>query len=411
MKKIFNLLINGLLSMVLLSSCANSNSSLTSKNKTPVSSENVISNSSSSNDKITSSSSIVVDKVVSISLNYNDNIKYDYFLNEELDLENVTINVIYESKETKIINVTKDMIKLMDISINQETNMNSVGYKMVIISYEGQEVSYLIHVIDKDAPFDKIDPVVKFNFEAGAVFYLGTDIVPTVDILPNDIDYTITYSSEISGYNSEEYPTKPGTYSMVVKYDGNERYNSINVWRYFYLKGEKETPEITFNYTGGTTFIIGSDLKPTANVSEGAKYTITYSSETTGYNSEEYPVEPGTYALVITVEEDENFYYAKQWLWFRLVSNEKQNAIVTFSYNPGAVFSLSLTDRPMVTISEGADYTIHFSCEAKQLKGETYIFNTFEELEPGYNYSLVVSIKENNLFNADEKWCWFKLVE
>lgn len=243
MKKIFNLLINGLLSMVLLSSCANSNSSLTSKNKTPVSSESVISNSSSSNDKITSSSSIVVDKVVSISLNYNDNIKYDYFLNEELDLENVTINVIYESKETKIINVTKDMIKLMDISINQETNMNSVGYKMVIISYEGQEVSYLIHVIDKDAPFDKIDPAVKFNFEAGAVF------------------------------------------------------------------------------------------------------------------------------------------------------------------------SLSSTDRPMVTISEGADYTTHFSCEAKQLKGETYIFNTFEELEPGYNYSLVVSIKENDLFNADEKWCWFKLVE
>ena len=358
--------------------------------------------SSTSSKNFSGSTNIGVNEVINISLNYVENIKYEYFLGEELDLSNVSINVLYEDGKVETINVTKDMIKLMDSSINQETTMNSQGYKMVVINYKNLETSYLIHVIDNNAPIDKTDPLVVFNFEAGAKFKIGSTEVPTVSVLPNDLDYEITYSSEESGYNSKEYPTIPGTYSLVVSFEGNDLYNSINTWRWFVLVGEKETATITFNYSGGDTFVIGASERPTVTVSEGADYEITYSSEESGYNSEEYPSTPGTYALVVTVNENELFAADKKWLWFRLVSNEKSVPEIVFNYNAGKTFYLSSLERPTVTVSEGADYVITYS-------SDTTGYNSTQFPTEAGVYSLVVTVNENDLFNADKKWRWFRL--
>ena len=71
--------------------------------------------------------------------------------------------------------------------------------------------------------------------------------------------------------------------------------------------------------------MIGSSDRPTVTVSEGADYVITYESES-GYNSTEFPTEPGAYSLVVTVNENEVYKASKQWLWFRLVENGEVTA-------------------------------------------------------------------------------------
>ena len=53
-------------------------------------------------------------------------------------------------------------------------------------------------------------------------------------------------------------------------------------------------------------YYIGGAERPTVTVSEGADYVITYESES-GYNSTEFPTEPGTYSLVVTVNENDLF--------------------------------------------------------------------------------------------------------
>jgi len=416
MKKILKSILINIFGLTLISGCNNSSTSTNTSTQNNTNSIKTSSIHSVSEQSSSKSDSSIIDndkkEIININLNYSENIKYEYFIGEKLDLTNVTINVTYLSGNSQTIDVEENMVTLLDASVNLETDMNSAGYKMVIITYGGYEVSYLIEVIDKDAPIDKITPIIIFDFDAGTEFIIGSDIVPGVSLYPSDLDYEITYSSDLTGYNSEEYPTVAGTYSMVVSIEGNEEYNSKIAWRWFTLVAnnddnnpiEKQTPTITFNYTGGTTFVIGSDKRPTVTVSEGADYEITYSSDSTGYNSSEYPTEPGTYSLVVTVNENDLYTYKKVWLWFKLVSQDKEVPKVTFNYNAGDTFSLSSDERPTVTVSEGADYEITYSSETTGYNSTEY------PTEPG-DYSLVVTISENEQYNSSIVWLYFKLVQ
>lgn len=302
-----------------------SSSKISSDNKSSIitssSSSNIASNTSSST--ITSSSQDEV-TVSNISLNYTSDMVYEYHVGDSLNLNNVTINVEYSNGDNENIQVTNDMVTLLNHE-NKETNMDTAGYIIVSISYEEHTTSYMIEVIDTNGPVDRQDPLVIFNYDAGATFYIGADEKPTVSVLPEHLDYTISYSSDESGYDSTEFPTVAGVYSLVVSFEGDSEYNAIHVWRWFVLAGNKETPTITFDYAAGTTFYIGSDVRPSATVSEGADYTITFSSDTSGYNSTEYPTVAGTYSLVVTVQENDKFSYAKVWRWFRLVEPSTSN--------------------------------------------------------------------------------------
>ena len=115
---------------------------------------------------------------------------------------------------------------------------------------------------------------------------------------------------------SNECPTEPGTYAMVVKVTGNTDYNNKTAWVVFTLvadsgntPNEKKNPEIVFNYEAGKTFYIGGEEKPTAPVSEGADYEFRYSSDESGYDSTEFPTVAGTYSLVVTVTENDTYNY------------------------------------------------------------------------------------------------------
>ena len=318
--KTFKLLLLSTLGMSIISGCdlSTTNSSPTNNNSTPTTSTNdnsTTSNSTSSNSTSDSSKNDDAVTLTKISFVPSLEVKYEYNIGEELDLTNVKIKLTYSDDTYETIDVTIDMVTPVD--------MSSAGYKTVYINYGGLQASYSIEVKNNTTPVEKQDPVINFDFDPGTKFTIGSDVKPGVSITPNTLDYVVSYSSDTTGYNSEEYPTEPGTYSIVVDVTGNNEYNSISDHQWFQLVAPSTLPkpEIVFDFDPGTKFTIGSDVKPGVTVSEGADYTIHYSSDTTGYNSTEYPTEPGTYSIVVTVNDNENYSGDFKHQWFVLVAN------------------------------------------------------------------------------------------
>ena len=191
------------------------------------------------------------------------------------------------------------------------------------------------------------------------------------------------------------------------------------------LPTEKTNAVVTFNFDNSATFTVGDEEKPSFTISEGADYTYHYYCEVKAdagethifYSYEE--LEPGyNYSLVVTVNENDLFYGndGKDWRWFSLKAapvEGKENAVVTFGFKAGTEFTVGDEEKPSFTISEGADYTYHYYCEDKDVAGEKATFDTYEELEPGYTYSLVVTVNENDLYygNNGKDWCTFSLTD
>ena len=264
-------------------------------------------------------------------------------------------------------------------------------------------------VNDDEEPVEKVDPEVTVSIENGATLTIGVDEDPTVTV-PEGVNYT-TYYEQDEVKVSDTLPTTPGTYSFIVETEENDQYNAYRTYRWFRLvePTTKETAEITFNYEAGTTYYIGGTERPTVTVSEGADYVITYESEA-GYNSTEFPTEAGTYSLVVTVNENDQYKADKQWLWFRLVEPTiKVDAEITFNFVNGDSFIKGAEEKPEYTVSEGAEVEIYYYSEERDLAGETATFYSYEELIPGYAYSLNVKVLENDIYNAGSAWRWFRL--
>ena len=174
---------------------------------------------------------------------------------------------------------------------------------------------------------NKVKATVEFNYANGAVFTKGAEEKPEFTI-SEGADYTYHFYCEDKKQSFETYEELEAgySYSLVVVINENDLYvaDAGTNWRWFTLKAaptvERQDAEVTFNYSAGTSFVVGSDERPTVTVSEGAEYVVTYSSDATGYNSEEYPTEPGTYSLVVTIKENDKFNGDKKWLWFKLVA-------------------------------------------------------------------------------------------
>lgn len=161
----------------------------------------------------------------------------------------------------------------------------------------------------------------------------------------------------------------------------------------------KVDPVIEFSIESGTTLTIGESAIPTATVSEGANYTIHFSSDTTGYYSEEFPTEPGTYSIVVTVLESDTYNYLKDYRWFRLVA-PKLTPVVTFSDQVAFTYDGN-PHTPTFTVTEGLEYTYHYDFGGENLGTEV-------PTKVGW-YSLVVDVEGNDEYNSLHTWCVFHI--
>ena len=164
---------------------------------------------------------------------------------------------------------------------------------------------------------------------------------------------------------------------------------------------EKVEPEVTISIENGATLTIGVDTAPTVTVPEGVNYT-TYFEQDEVFVSNTLPTTPGTYSFIVETEENDQYKASRTWRWFRLVEpSNKEDAVVTFNYEPGETFVIGGAERPTVTVSEGADYVITYESESG--------YNSTEFPQEAGAYSLVVTVNENDLFKASKKWLWFRL--
>ncbi len=244
---------------------------------------------------------------------------------------------------------------------------------------------------------------VTFSIETGATLTIGKDAAPTVSVTEG-LDYAVRYDKDEKFY-SNEFPTEPGTYAMVVEVTGNEQYNGTTKWVVFKLvedtPTEKVDPEIIFSIENGATVTLGVDAWPTATVSEGADY-VTYFEQDEKRLDTEFPTAPGTYSFIVEVTGNDQYNSARAYRWFRVVEN-KANPEVTFSIEAGATLKLGVDAAPTVTVTGGLDYTVHYE------KDEKFYSNEFPT-EPG-TYAMIVTVTGNDQYNGTTKWVVFKLEE
>lgn len=113
-------------------------------------------------------------------------------------------------------------------------------YSLVVQTIENNQYKatkkWLIFTINKKLIEDKITPIISFDFEAGTSYALG--IEPTFKIkdsngnILDDVNYTINYTSDTTGYSSDKLPTTEGNYGLTITIIESDKYNTVskNIW-------------------------------------------------------------------------------------------------------------------------------------------------------------------------------------
>ena len=250
---------------------------------------------------------------------------------------------------------------------------------------------------------NKLTPEITISINNGDTLVIGKDVAPEVSV-SDGLAYT-TYFEQEGVFYSNALPTEPGTYSFIVEVEETETHNSARTWRWFYLVEDKPTPEISFSIESGTTLTIGVDEAPTVTVTDDLPYTVHYDKSEAFY-SNDFPTEPGTYAMIVTVAATETHNAAKKWVVFTLVEatpGEKVDPEVVFTIENGASVTLGVDAWPSATVTEGLDYITYFEQDGKRLETE---YPTVPD-----TYSFIVEVTGNDQYNSVRLYRWFRVVE
>ena len=267
---------------------------------------------------------------------------------------------------------------------------------------------------------DKLDPEVTVSINNGASLVIGKDAAPTVTVAPSTLEYKVYYELnevKVADTWTDLCALGANTYSLIVEVTGNEEYNDVRTYRWFYLKDNLPDAVVTFSIETGSTLTIGKDAAPTFTVTEGLSYTAQYEQDEKFY-SNEFPTEPGTYALVVKVTGNENYNGVTKWIVITLVEDTSTdpeeptpevqvNPTVKFSINNGASLIIGKSSAPTVTVPEGVEYVTYFELNEKK------VADTWEELcELGANtYSFILETRANSKYLAVRQYRWFYLKE
>ena len=133
--------------------------------------------------------------------------KLQYRYGDSLDVTGGVIELIKESGNTEIINITKDMISGYDSKI--------LGNQTLTVTYEGLTQEFIVEVIDYISHLQVKSPT-KVEYEYGQSLDLEDGTVSII-MASGKVEETIDLTaSMISGYNAE----KEGTQEISVEYKG-----------------------------------------------------------------------------------------------------------------------------------------------------------------------------------------------
>lgn len=169
-----------------------------------------------------------------------------------------------------------------------------------------------------DAPSEKLTPEITFSIENGATFvYDGTQDAPDISVqVSSNATYTTYF--ELDGVNiGQSIPTTPGTYSFICEVSENDIYLAKRDYRWFKITSPAKT-DATITFSSDTYFEYnGETHSPTFEVSPDATYTYQYEKNEQFY-SDNAPTEAGTYALVVTVQESDQYNKTTKYVVFTI---------------------------------------------------------------------------------------------
>lgn len=173
----------------------------------------------------------------------------------------------------------------------------------------------------------KATPTIVFEFEAGAIFTVGT--APTYKITDTegneitDADVIINYSSDTTGYNSSELPTVAGAYGLTITVNENDKYNKVTASRWFRVSSKIDCP-IEINLNGDNVFTLGETRTIDITVPAGVYYSVEYQKDEKFYSNFEdgLPKEVGYYAIVVKTVANETYNETSKFVIISIIANE-----------------------------------------------------------------------------------------
>ncbi len=138
--------------------------------------------------------------------------------------------------------------------------------------------------------------------------YDGNEHAATATLLVGDGQITITYVNTKTGEGSENAPVEPGTYEVFVEVTGSQNFNDLPSKSYGTFTIDKAQSEITYTVPEDCVYDGEAHAATAQLVAGDGVLTITYVNTETGDESENAPVEPGTYNVVVTVTETAHYY-------------------------------------------------------------------------------------------------------
>lgn len=349
----------------------------------------------------------------------------EFEVGETISVEGGSLRLTYSDGNSEVIALSEDMLSFPD-------DMTTAGNKTVKVSYEGKETTYTITLTET---FEK--PTVVFSIENGASFaYDGTSEAPDISarVVEENVEYSVFFEKD-GTYIGTEIPTEPGTYAIVIETEAGNGYEQVREFRWFVIEDTATvkvviqfSETVAFDYDGQahTPTILGftDESGNPLNIEESA-YTVRYTSDDTGYDSAEAPIEAAYYAMVVTFNADSG-YEAKvdsangirNWCVFHIdAPTEDIKVIVNFSSDTEFVYDgnshaptiASFTDESGNPLEISADkYTVHYE------KNEVFYSN--EAPSESGTYAMVVTFAEGSGYaakvdtaNGIRNWCVFTI--
>ncbi len=303
---------------------------------------------------------------------------------------------------------------ITDANVNILYTSDTTGYNSNVLPTEPGDYGITI-TVNKDDKYNQATITTWFRilsndakkqcpitFEEKTELFIGDEEIKFT--VPEGVSYTAHYEKNEKFYsNYGSLPTETGTYALVVTTNENDIYESTTAWIVFNLYKKQDTNKTTLkiNIEPGQQLSIGSIPEYTItdednNLITDANVSILYTSDTTGYNSNVLPTEPGDYGITITINEDDKYNQITSTTWFRIINNQKAECPISFEGD--TTFTIGENREIQIIVPEGISYTAHYEKDEK-------FYSNYGSLptEKGV-YSLIVDTNETQLYKATHKW-------
>ena len=205
-------------------------------------------------------------------------------------------------------------------SINIKTIENddfeyASAFRWYVIDPKPLEGQISVHLVGDEVafPYDGLPhtPVWHFEDEEGNII--------------NDVQYTVWYSSDDTGYNSADAPTAVAWYGMTVTITDDVHVMSGNAWVTFHIDAvdTKPAPDISFTVNSGETFYYdGTGEAPLFMAfvyPSNIEFTTHFEKDEVNIGNE-VPTEPGIYVFVCETVETNEYKAHKAWVVFTIAA-------------------------------------------------------------------------------------------